>query len=94
MPPPVPHFWLVRYHFTTTYLELNIIRNSFSKLGFGVVNYTADVNGLHIKVWHTKPAKMSFWFLMNSDLIKKNKLVISDYTHNTRKNKNGSIHEA
>ncbi len=86
---PVPHFWLVKYGRHLSYLEVSNIRSSFSLMGFGVYRHNDD---LTFKISHTKPKLMSFWTLVNGDVIKPNKLDIVEYTHNVRKKKSDAVY--
>jgi hypothetical protein len=83
---PVPHFWLVKYKHTTTYTELHGLAYSFEQLGFHVY-YRSD-EFLTFKISHTKPKYMSLWLMTNSELAKKFRLVITEYTHNEKKKSN------
>jgi hypothetical protein len=81
--PPVPHFWLVKYRFTSSFNDLRTIKNSFTALGFQVYDHSDEL--CTIKVSHMRPKFISLWFLQNSDLIKDRRLTLTEYTHNTRR---------
>ena len=80
--PPIPEFWRVKYHFTASYTDLRKIQNSFFELGFGVLAYEDDI--CYIKVYHYQPKYMSLWILQNDELIRKHRLKVERYIHNTR----------
>lgn len=82
--PPVPDFWLVKYHFTSTFSDVHKIKNSFTRLGFRVFEYENDPYRVHIKISHTKPTYLTLWFLENDELIKQRRLKVTYYVHNTR----------
>lgn len=80
--PPIPEFWLVKYRFSSSYSDLRTIQQSFFDLGFGVLAYTDEIG--YIKVYHYKPKYMSVWLLQNDSLIKKHRLTVERYLHNTK----------
>jgi hypothetical protein len=80
--PPMPEFWRVKYHFTTSFQELRLIQRSFSDMGFGVLACEDDI--CYIKVHHYQLKYMTLWSLTNGELIHKHKLKVERYIHNTR----------
>lgn len=81
--PPIPVFWLVNYKFTTDYQGLRKIQRSFTDLGFGVLAYTEEIS--YFKLYHYKPKYMSLWIMQNDELIRKYRLKVESYTHNTKR---------
>ena len=82
IPPPVPHFWLVKYKFTTSFSDLHRIKKSFIQSGFRIFDNKEEP--MLFKISHFKPKIMTLWLMKNSDLIKQFRLTITEYTHNTR----------
>lgn len=81
--PPIPAFWLVKYHFTASFQDLRKIQQSFADLGFGVLAYTDEI--CYFKIYHYRPKYMSLWIMQNADLISKYRLKVETYTHNSKR---------
>jgi hypothetical protein len=86
--PQVPDFWLVKFHFTVSFLDIKKVKESFLDLGFRIFDHVEEQYEICIKVCHMHSKYMTLWSLKNQDLIQKNRLKIEYYIHNTRRPKN------